>query len=536
MSARGAEIATEADLRDAWRPRVNPWIVTMTVMITTFMEVLDGTIANVALPHIASGLAVSIDESTWVITSYLVSNAIVLPLSGWFASLFGRKRFYMACVVVFTAGSLLCGVATSIGWLVFFRVLQGVGGGALQPTSQAILVESHPRRNQGMAMAAYGMGVVVAPIVGPTLGGWITDNYTWRWIFFINIPVGAIALLLTSALVDDPPYFIRKSLRALRIDYIGLGLLGVGLGTLQVVLDKGQREDWFESNFITVFALAAGVCLAGAIFWEWRRRDPVVDIHLLKDRNFLLANILMFTLGFVLYSSTVLVPIFLQTLLGYTALMSGLVLTPGAILTLVLLPVSGFLLPRVGPRWLVALGLLWGGLSLIFLLAPLNLQVDFNTVLIARGIQTGGLAFLFVPINAAAFINIPREKMSNATGIINLARNIGGSAGVSFVTTMIARRSQFHQSVLVDHLTPYNPDVQAFIQGAGQAMFARGGADSQLAAQQAQGISYLVVQQQAGMLAFIDNFWLLGVIFLALIPLALALKRPGRGEQPRLGA
>jgi MFS transporter, DHA2 family, multidrug resistance protein len=534
MSARGAEYATAADLREVWRPRVNPWIVTMTVMLTTFMEVLDGTIANVALPHIASGLAVSVDESTWILTSYLVSNAIVLPLSGWFASLFGRKRFYMACVVLFTVGSLLCGVATSIGWLVFFRILQGVGGGALQPTSQAILVESHPRRNQGMAMAAYGMGVVVAPIVGPTLGGWITDNYSWRWIFFINIPIGAVALLMTSALVDDPPYFIRKSLRALHIDYIGIGLLAVGLGALQVFLDKGEREDWFASSFITVFAVLAVVCLAVVIFWEFHHHDPVIDIHLLRDRNFILANVLMFTLGFVLYASTMLVPVFLQTLLGYTAYMSGLVLTPGAILILILLPVAGMLLPRVGPRWLVAAGLLSGGLSLIFLLAPLSLAADFRTITMARALQTAGMAFLFVPINAAAFINIPREKMSNATGIINLARNIGGSAGVSFVTTMLARRAQFHQSVLVSHVTPYSYDFQAFVQGAGQAFVGRGGSDPQQAADQAGGLSYLLVQQQAGMLSFIDNFWLLGVIFLALIPLALALKKPGHGEQPRL--
>jgi DHA2 family multidrug resistance protein len=536
MSAPGAELATSADLHAYWRPRVNPWIITMTVMITTFMEVLDGTIANVALPHIASGLAVSVDESTWVLTSYLVSNAIVLPLSGWFASLFGRKRFYMACVVLFTAGSLLCGLATSLEWLVFFRILQGIGGGALQPTSQAILVESHPRRNQGMAMAAYGMGVVVAPIVGPTLGGWITDDYSWRWIFFINIPVGVIALLMTSALVDDPPYFIRKRLKDLRIDYTGLGLLAVGLGSLQVVLDKGERDDWFSSNFITVFAILAAVCLVSVVFWEWWRHDPVVDVHLLKDRNFLFANILMFTLGFVLYSSTVLVPVFLQTLLGYTAFMSGLVLTPGAVLILLLLPLSGSLLPRVGPRWLITVGLLSGGLGFIYLLVPLNLQVDFRTITIARALQTAGLAFLFVPINAAAFTSIPREKMSNATGIINLARNIGGSAGVSFVTTMLARRTQFHQSVLVDHITPYNYGLQTFLEGAGGVLVTRGGSDPQQAADQAQGLSYLIVQQQAGMLAFIDNFWMLGVVFLALIPMALALKTVHHSKQPKMGA
>ena len=310
----------------------------------------------------------------------------------------------------------------------FFRICQGAGGGALQPVSQAILVESFPRSKQGLAMAAYGMGVVVAPIVGPTLGGWITDNYTWRWIFFINIPVGILSLVLTGALVDDPPYLVRRKLKSLRIDYIGLGLIAVGLGALQVVLDKGEREDWFGSHFIVAFALIAGTCMAAAVFWEWWRRDPVVDIHLLKDRNFLVANILMFTLGFVLYASTVLVPVFLQTLLGYTAFQSGLVLTPGAVLILMMLPISGMLLPRVGPRWLVALGLASGGLALMFLLSPLNLQVDFRTITEARALQTIGLAFLFVPINAAAFSFIAKAKMSNATGIINLARNIGGSA------------------------------------------------------------------------------------------------------------
>jgi MFS transporter, DHA2 family, multidrug resistance protein len=524
MSAGGASLAPPADLAETWRPRVNPWIITMTVMLTTFMEVLDGTIANVALPHIASNLSASVDEATWVLTSYLVSNAIVLPLSGWFASIFGRKRFYMACVVLFTVGSLMCALAPSLGWLVFFRICQGAGGGALQPTSQAILVESFPRAKQGLAMAAYGMGVVVAPIVGPTLGGWITDNYTWRWIFFINIPVGLISLLLTSALVEDPPFFIRKSIRSLRIDYIGLGLLAVGLGALQVVLDKGEREDWFGSSFIVTFAVIAGVCLVAVIFWEWWVREPVVDLHLLKDRNFLVSNVLMFTLGFVLYASTMLVPVFLQTLLGYTAFMSGLVLTPGAICILILLPISGMLLPKVGPRWLVALGLTSGGLALIFLLAPLNLQTDFRTITTARAFQTAGLAFLFVPINAAAFMYISKSKMSNATGIINLARNIGGSAGIAFVTTMLQRRSQFHQSVLVAHATPYDTGYAAAVHGAGQFLYTQGSSPT-LAADQAQGLVYLSIQQQAGMLSFIDNFWLLGVIFLALIPMALLLKR-----------
>jgi MFS transporter, DHA2 family, multidrug resistance protein len=528
MSRGGESLAATAEMAELWRPRVNPWVVTMTVMLTTFMEVLDGTIANVALPHIASNLAASVDESTWVLTSYLVSNAIVLPLSGWFSSIFGRKRFYMACVVLFSVGSLACGLAPSLEWLVFFRVLQGAGGGALQPTSQAILVESFPRAKQGMAMAAYGMGVVVAPIVGPTLGGWITDNYTWRWIFFINIPVGILSLVLTSALVDDPPYLVRKSLKTLRIDYIGLGLLGVGLGFLQVVLDKGQREDWFASDFIVTFAVISAAALLAVILWELWVRDPIVDIRLLKDRNFLLANVLMFMLGFVLYSSTVLIPIFLQTLLGYTALLSGLVLSPGAIVTLVMLPIAGFLLPRTGPRWLILVGLTTGGLSL-FYMSGFNLQLDYHTAMMARLYQSFGLAFLFVPINAAAFSFISKAKMSNATGIINLARNIGGSAGVAFVTTMLQRRAQFHQNILVGHITSGDPNYQALLQGAGQFFVGQGSGPSQ-AADQAQGLVYGLVQQQAAMLSFIDNFWMLGVMFLAMIPVTFILRSPPAGR------
>jgi DHA2 family multidrug resistance protein len=534
MSSGGVPLALAAEPTEAWRPRVNPWIVTMTVMLSTFMEVLDGTIANVALPHIASNLSASVDESTWVLTSYLVSNAIVLPMSGWFSSLFGRKRFYMACVVIFTVGSLLCGLAPTLGWLVFFRVLQGAGGGALQPTSQAILVESFPYRKQGMAMAAYGMGVVVAPIIGPTLGGWITDNYTWRWIFFINIPVGILALLLTSALVDDPPYLIRRSLKKLRIDYMGLGLLAVGLGFLQVVLDKGERDDWFSSHFILVCACVSGAAIATAFFWELWAKEPIVDVRLLKDHNFLLANVLMFTLGFVLYGSTVLIPVFLQTLAGYTALLSGLVLSPGALVTLIMLPIAGFLMPRVGPRWLIVAGLITGALSL-FYMSGFDLQVDYRTATIARMYQSFGLAFLFVPINAAAFSYIAKARMSNATGIINLARNIGGSAGIAFVTTMLQRRAQFHQSVLVGHITPYDPGYQMFLQGAGRFLQGQGSGPPQ-AADQAQGLVYGLVQQQAAMLSFIDNFWLMGLMFLAMVPLALLLKTPGPGHRMPLGA
>src|SRR5579863_2344615 len=313
--------------------QVSPWIIALTVMLATFMEVLDTSVANVALPHIAGDLSASVDESTWVLTSYLVSNAIILPMGGWFSMLLGRKRFYMICVALFTVSSFLCGIAPSLGALIFFRVLQGLGGGALQPVSQAILVESFPREKQGMAMAVYGMGVVVAPVIGPTLGGWITDNYTWRWIFLINIPAGILSLMLTSMLIFDPPYLVRRGFRdGLKVDFIGLGLLATGLGALEIMLDEGQRNDWFSSHGIVAAAIIAAVGLIGVVVWELRQREPVVDFRLLKDRTFAISTASMFVLGFVLYGSTMALPLFLQTLLGYTAMQSGLALSPGGLM------------------------------------------------------------------------------------------------------------------------------------------------------------------------------------------------------------
>jgi DHA2 family multidrug resistance protein len=502
----------------------NPWVIALTVMLATFMEVLDTSVANVALPHIAGNLSAGVDESTWVLTSYLVSNAIVLPLTGWFSSLFGRKRFYMTCVALFTISSFLCGLAPNLPLLVFFRILQGAGGGALQPISQAILVESFPRNKQGMAMAVYGMGVVVAPIIGPTLGGWITDNYSWRWIFLINIPVGVLSLLFTFLLIFDPPYLVRKSLRdGARIDYIGLGLLSVGLGFLQVMLDKGEREDWFSSNFIVGCAALAVVGLVGALVWELRKDDPVIDFRMLKERKFFVATFTMFMLGFVLYGSTVLLPIFLQTLMGYTAMQSGLVLSPGGLVVLFVLPIVGRLLQRFEARWLVVWGMGVTAFSL-FIMANFNLEISFNHAVMARVVQGFGLAFLFVPINTMAFYFIPKEKVNNATGIINLARNIGGSFGIANVVTLLARRAQFHQSVLVSHMTPLDPGYQSMLRGAQQMMFAHG-SDPAYAATQANGLAYGILQRQATMLAFVDNFWLMGVTFLAMIPLMFLMKK-----------
>jgi DHA2 family multidrug resistance protein len=495
-------------------------------MLATFMEVLDTSVANVALPHIAGSLSASTDEATWVLTSYLVSNAIILPMGGWFSMLLGRKRFYMICVALFTVSSFLCGLAPSLGLLIFFRILQGVGGGALQPVSQAILVESFPREKHGMAMAVYGMGVVVAPVIGPTLGGWITDNYTWRWIFFINIPVGILSLLFTALLIFDPPYLVRRTFRdGLKVDYMGLGLLATGLGALEVVLDEGQREDWFASHFIVTFTIIMAVCLVAVVFWELRQKQPVIDFHILKDRNYTLATLSMLVLGFVLYGSTTLLPLFLQTMLGYTALLSGMVLSPGGIAIVICLPLVGMLVRRVQPRWLVVFGVLISSAGL-FAMSKFNLDLDYNTAVRSRIVQSLGLAFLFVPISATAFAFIPKEKTNYATGLFNLARNIGGSSGIATVTTLLARRAQFHQARLAEQVTPYSFQYREASTRMGFLLQAHGSGGPDAGAQ-ATGLIYGNVVRQANMLAFADAFWLMAVLFILIVPLMLLMKKAG---------
>jgi DHA2 family multidrug resistance protein len=504
---------------------INPWVIAVTVTLATFMEVLDTSIANVALPHIKGNLSAGADESTWVLTSYLVSNAIVLPLSGWLSSLIGRKRFYMSCVALFTVSSFLCGLAPSLGALVCFRILQGVGGGGLQPSEQAILNDTFPLEKRGMAFAVYGLAVVVAPTIGPWLGGWITDNFSWRWIFYINVPVGIVSLLLTSVLVSDPPYMKRASVkRGFRIDYVGIGLISLGLGSMQIILDKGQREDWLSSNFIVCFFVLMLFGIVAGIWWELRQKEPVVDLRMLKDRNFAVATVAMFFLGFVLYASTVLIPQFLQELLGYTARLAGMALSPGGAVIMCMMPVVGFLVSKVDTRILITFGCIVSA-SALFVMAGWDLGLDYGHAVRARMLQSFGLAFLFIPINVAAFAYVPREKTNMGTGIINLARNIGASVGIATVTTLLERRTQVHQARLMEHVNGLSAAYHNTLHGTETRLISAGSGLAQAGAQ-AHGMIYNTVQRQAAMLGFIDNFKMLGVVFFAVIPVLLVLRKP----------
>ena len=507
---------------------INPWVIAVTVTLATFMEVLDTSIANVALPHIAGNLSASADESTWVLTSYLVSNAVILPLSGWLSSILGRKRFYMSCVAIFTLSSFLCGFAASLGMLVFFRVLQGVGGGGLQPSEQAILNDTFPLSKRGMAFAVYGIAVVVAPTLGPWLGGWITDNFSWRWIFYINVPVGILSMGLTYFLVSDPPYMRRIKLSdGFRIDYIGLGLISLGLGSLQIILDKGQRDDWFDSGFIRIFAVLMLIGLIGGVIREFKAKEPIVDFRMLRDRNFAISTLAMFFLGFVLYSSTVLIPQMLQELLGYPATLAGLALSPGGATIMLCMPLVGFLVSRVDTRYLITFGCTISA-SALLVMAGWNLSLDFKHAVLGRVLQSFGLAFLFIPINVSAFATVPREKTNMGTGIINLARNVGASVGIATVTTLLERRTQLHQARLMDHVNDMNPALRTTLTGFAATSIS-GGSSGPGAAAQAHGMLFNMIERQATMLAFLDNFKLLGVIFFGIIPNFFLLKRPKMG-------
>ncbi len=510
------------------QPAVNPWIIAVTVTLATFMELLDTAIANVALPHIAGGLAVSYDESTWVLTSYLVSNAVVLPLSAWLSRVFGRKRYYMLCVVLFTLSSLLCGFAPSLGLLIFFRVLQGVGGGGLAPVEQAILVDTFPPQKRPAAFALYSMAIVTAPVIGPPLGGWITDNWSWRWIFFINIPIGILSLILTKRLVSDPPEFTREVESArkggrLRIDGLGIFLVALGFACLEVVLDRGQTEDWLESNFVVFFLSIAVVALVVAAFWEWHHPDPVVEIRLLADRNFAIANAYYFLFGFALFGSTVLIPQMLQSLYGYTATDAGLVLGPGAFVIVALAPVIVRILPKVGIKPLIFVGYVVFAMAM-WRYASIDLGTDYKHVALLRALQGLGIAPLFVPVSQLAYSFLPKNKNNKASSLTNLFRNQGGSVGIAFVTTFLARRTQYHHSVLVAHATPFEQHYRETL-GALSQYFVTHGFTTPDAALHANAQLARIIQQQASFLGFLDCFWLLGCACLIGAPLVFFTRK-----------
>jgi MFS transporter, DHA2 family, multidrug resistance protein len=521
---------------EPWRPAVNPWLIGVVVAIAAFMEVLDTSIANVALPYMAGSLGASTDESTWILTSYLVSNAIVLPISGWFAGLFGRKRFFMICLTIFTVSSVLCGFAPSLGAIILFRVLQGAGGGGLQPMSQAILADTFPPQQRGLAFALYGITTIIAPTIGPTLGGWITDNYTWRWIFFINVPVGALALWLVFRLIEDPPWVRRTAGAGVKMDYIGVGLLILGVGSLQVMLDKGQEDDWFGSHFILTLAILAAVGLISLVIWEWFHRAPIVDVHLFRNLNFLGANFMMFILGIMLFSSLVMMPLFLQTLMGYTAESAGLVLSGGGLLLLFLMPVAGALSAKVQARYLIAFGWLTLSFGMFYSTRRLDLDISFRSASLLRLVQVFGLGFLFVPINLSSYIGIPPAKNNSVAGLINFMRNIGSSIGTSMVTTLVARRSQVHQVYLVAHTTAGRPSFM-HAEKALAAHLVVAGLDASRAASQAYARLYQGLIRQATTLAYIDTFLLLSIGAGAMFLLSFALKRnePGAGGEMAAG-
>ncbi len=516
--------------QDIWRPKYNPWLIAVVVAMAAFMEVLDTSIANVALPYIAGSLGASNDQSTWVLTSYLVSNAIILPISGWLAGTLGRKRFFMSCLGIFTASSLLCGIAPSLGLLLFFRVLQGAGGGGLQPMAQAILADTFPPQQRGLAFALYGITAIMAPTIGPTLGGWITFNYSWRWIFFINLPVGIITWFLVRRFVEDPPYLARVKRAGVKLDYMGISLLALGIGALQVLLDKGQEDDWFGSRFITTLIVVSTVCLISLIIWEWFQKSPIIDVRMFKSFNFASANAMMFTLGIMLFSSLVLMPQFLQTLVGYTSQLAGLALSAGGLVLLFEMPIMGKLTTKVQARFLIAFGWLSLSVAMYYSTQRIDLLISFRAAVWLRIAQVIGLGFLFVPITLAAYVGIAPEKNNSVAGIVNFMRNMGSSVGTSIVTTLIARRSQFHQARLVEHARPDNPNFQNSLNGLTQHL-----ANSGLGAHEAQGQAYARIyeglQAQAASLAYIDTFMVLAVGAGIMFLLSFMLKKndPGGG-------
>ncbi len=533
------EVSAQDRADAAWKPKANIWAIALTVTLATFMEVLDTSIANVALPHIAGSLGASQDEATWVLTSYLVANAIILPMSAYLTTFIGRKKFYMICVVLFGVSSMMCGLAPSLPILILFRVLQGAGGGGLAPSEQAILADTFTPKQRGQAFALYGLAVVCAPALGPTLGGWITDNYDWRWIFFINVPIAMLSLFLTNRLVEDPPHIVREVKETqkfgLKLDFFGFGLLACGFGSLEFLLDKGQEDDWFGSHVITFFFVVCIASLVTLIIWELYQQHigerPILNLALLKRRTFSIAVMLMFVLGFTLYGTTVLIPQMVQTLLGYTAELAGLVISPGGVAIILCMPIVGVLVGKVDARWLICWGFGVMSIAMFAMQHSLSLDSSFKDIMWLRILQSAGLAFLFIPINTISYTGVPRAQNNDVSGLTNLARNIGGSVGTAYVATTLARASQRHENSMIRNLTPGNAAFDNQINalkglfpggasGAGQTF---GGGPNLSGVHTAQAFLYNQLQRQASMLSYLDILGFLGIFCACMFPLTLMI-------------
>ncbi len=518
------ETMTEEEEFEVWHPRFNPWVIAFTVTLATFMEALDSSIANVALPHIAGSLAASQDESTWVLTSYLVSNAVVLPISGWISNRIGRKNFYMTCVALFTVFSLLCGLAPTLPILIFFRIIQGAAGGGLQPSERSILADTFPPERRSLAFALYGMAVVLAPAIGPTVGGWITDNYTWRWIFFLNIPVGILSLVLTSRIVEDPPYIHRLRKRILSVDGIGLGLLVLTIGALQIMLDKGQEDNWFSSGFIVSCAILSGGGFLAFLYRELTTEHPIVDLALYKRRNFAMTQIVMLLIGAALFATTVMIPQYLQELMGYSAEQAGMALSVGGLVLIVLFPIVGFLGQKIDPRLMITVG--FAVLTLgILRIATLNLNISFWDASSWRVIMVLGMPLLFVPISVMSYVGIPQEKNNEVSGLTALARNVGGSLGISFITTLLTRRTEMHQTYLAAHVNAASLQYRGLNAGITAALQQHGYSKVDASARAALEI-YHLLGRQARALAYIDTARILVLLTACLIPVGYLMQKP----------
>ena len=515
----------EANSAENWKPKFNPWLIAVVVALAAFMEILDTSIANVALPYISGGLAASQDQGTWVLTTYLVANAIVLPISGWMTSIVGRKRFFLICIGLFTASSVLCGIAPSLPILLMARAFQGIGGGGLQPMAQAIMADVFPPEQRGLAFSVYGLTAVVAPALGPTLGGWITDNYSWHWIFLINLPVGLLAFVLVTELVEDPPFLTRKKLSESRFDYLGFSALALGIAALQIVLDKGQEDDWLGSHFITILCITAVVCLSFLVIWEWFEKDPIVDVKLFKYTNFMTSFVMMLMIGVVYFSSTILMPQFLQVLLGYTAEKAGLVVSLGAALLLVELPIVGILTNKFPAKYLMAFGWIMLSGGLYYSVKLVSLEISFKTAALIMVMQYLPLAFLFIPATTASYIGVPQSKSNSIAGLVNFARNIGSSIGTSIAQTVLARKAQFHQERLAAHTGTGDHNFGSLLNSLTHSLQAQSGVGKADAQNGALAQLYRTLLGQSSVLSYMDAYFLLALAAGAMFLLSFALRK-----------